>query len=164
MGLLQEGKWVDRWYNTNKTGGRFVRRSSQFRNWITTDGNEGPSGKSGFKAEAGRYHLYVSLACPWAHRTLIFRSIKGLENMVSLSVVNWFMADNKRSTANGANVNDRPPSSYHSFFRFQISPKQNSKSLGAIPLMSALTKFTNCKYCASLLTIFPRGEIAFMIP
>ena len=104
MGLLQEGKWVDRWYNTNKTGGRFVRRSSQFRNWITTDGNEGPSGKSGFKAEAGRYHLYVSLACPWAHRTLIFRSIKGLENMVSLSVVNWFMADNGWTFDDGEGV------------------------------------------------------------
>ena len=71
MGLLQEGKWVDRWYDTKKEGGHFVRKEAQFRNWITADGGAGPSGAGGFKAEAGRYHLYVSLACPWAHRTLI---------------------------------------------------------------------------------------------
>ena len=94
MGLLQEGRWVDKWYNTKDTGGRFVRRASQFRNWITTDGSPGPSGEGGFKAEAGRYHLYVSLACPWAHRTLIFRALKGLEGMISLSIVHWYMGEN----------------------------------------------------------------------
>ena len=94
MGLLQEGRWVDQWYNTKETGGRFVRRAPQFRNWITPDGAPGPSGEGGFKAEAGRYHLYVSLACPWAHRTLIFRALKGLEDMISISVVHWYMADN----------------------------------------------------------------------
>ena len=92
MGLLQEGRWVDRWYET-KFGGRFVRRSAQFRNWITVTA-PGPNGKGGFRAEAGRYHLYVSLACPWAHRTLIFRTLKGLEEMISLSVVHWYMAEN----------------------------------------------------------------------
>ncbi|WP_171181257.1 glutathione S-transferase family protein [Ruegeria sp. HKCCD8929] len=94
MGLLQEGRWVDQWYNTSETGGRFVRRAPQFRNWITADGSPGPSGEGGYKAEAGRYHLYVSLACPWAHRTLIFRALKGLEDMISISVVHWYMADN----------------------------------------------------------------------
>ena len=94
MGLLQEGRWVDKWYNTKDTGGRFVRRASQFRNWITTDGSPGPSGEGGFKAEAGRYHLYVSLACPWAHRTLIFRALKGLEGIISLSIVHWYMGEN----------------------------------------------------------------------
>ena len=69
MGLLQEGKWVDRWYQTEDTGGRFVRKSASFRNWITADGSPGFSGSGGFKAEKGRYHLYVSLACPWAHRS-----------------------------------------------------------------------------------------------
>lgn len=93
MGLLQEGRWVDQWYNTSETGGRFVRRAPQFRSWITADGSAGPSGEDGFKAEAGRYHLYVSLACPWAHRTLIFRALKGLEEMISHSIVHWFMAD-----------------------------------------------------------------------
>ena len=93
MGLLVNGKWQDRWYDTKSTGGRFVRKESQFRNWITPDGSAGPSGKGGFPAEAGRYHLYVSLACPWAHRTLIFRKLKGLEDLISLSVVNPDMLD-----------------------------------------------------------------------
>jgi putative glutathione S-transferase len=94
MGLLQNGQWVDQWYDTKETGGRFVRKAPQFRNWITADGSAGPSGAAGFKAEAGRYHLYVSLACPWAHRTLIFRALKGLEDMISVSVVHWYMAEN----------------------------------------------------------------------
>ncbi|WP_299873961.1 glutathione S-transferase family protein [uncultured Sulfitobacter sp.] len=91
MGLLQDGKWVDQWYDTKSSGGRFVRKDSAFRNWVTADGAAGPTGTDGFKAEAGRYHLYVSLACPWAHRTLIFRALKGLEDMIDVSVVNWFM-------------------------------------------------------------------------
>ena len=94
MGLLVEGKWQDRWYDTSKSGGRFIRTDAQFRNWVTADGRAGPSGNEGFKAEAGRYHLYVSLACPWANRTLIFRLLKGLEDMISVSVVHWFMAEN----------------------------------------------------------------------
>ncbi|MCK5643177.1 MAG: glutathione S-transferase family protein [Gammaproteobacteria bacterium] len=93
MGLLQEGRWVDQWYNTSETGGRFVRRAPQFRNWITADGSAGPSGEAGFKAEAGRYHLYVSLACPWAHRTLIFRKLKGLEEVIPVTVVHPHMLD-----------------------------------------------------------------------
>ncbi|MCK5275394.1 MAG: glutathione S-transferase family protein, partial [Alphaproteobacteria bacterium] len=93
MGLLIDGKWRDRWYDTKKTGGRFVRKASAFRNWVTPDGRPGPTGKGGFKAEAGRYHLYVSLACPWAHRTLIFRALKGLEGMISVSVVNPLMME-----------------------------------------------------------------------
>lgn len=93
MGLLVDGKWHDRWYDTDKTGGRFIRSDAQFRNWVTADGNPGPSGVGGFKAEPGRYHLYVSMACPWANRTLIFRSLKGLEDMISVSVVHWHMAE-----------------------------------------------------------------------
>jgi len=88
MGLLVEGKWHDKWYDTKSNGGRFVRRESQFRDWITADGS------SGFKAEADRYHLYVSLACPWAHRTLIFRKIKKLEDRISLSIVDPLMEEN----------------------------------------------------------------------
>ena len=94
MGLLQEGQWVDQWYNTQETGGQFVRRAPKFRNWITADGAPGPSGEGGFRAQVDRYHLYVSLACPWAHRTLIFRMLKGLEDMISVSVVHWYMAEN----------------------------------------------------------------------
>ncbi|QBR03335.1 glutathione S-transferase family protein [Paraburkholderia pallida] len=94
MGLLVNGQWVDRWYETKSTNGRFVRKDAAFRNWITADGSAGPSGRSGFKAEAGRYHLYVSLACPWAHRTLIVRALKGLEAMISVSSVHWLMLEN----------------------------------------------------------------------
>lgn len=93
MGLLVDGKWVDQWYDTDATKGKFVRSESQFRNWVTADGSAGPTGKGGFKAEPGRYHLYVSLACPWAHRTLIFRALKGLEDMISISVVNPLMRE-----------------------------------------------------------------------
>ncbi len=93
MGLLQNGKWIDQLYDTSSTGGHFIRKESQFRNWVTADGSAGPSGKGGFQAEKNRYHLYVSHACPWAHRTMIFRSLKGLEDMISHSVVHWLMLD-----------------------------------------------------------------------
>ncbi len=93
MGLLVDGQWHDQWYDTDKTGGRFERSAAAFRNWITADGTAGPDGADGFKAEAGRYHLYVSYACPWAHRTLIFRKIKKLEKMISVSVVNPIMRE-----------------------------------------------------------------------
>jgi putative glutathione S-transferase len=91
MGLLQDGHWVDKWYDTKSSSGRYIRKASQFRNWVTADGSAGPRGQAGFKAEAGRYHLYVSLACPWAHRTLVFRALKGLEGMIDISIVDWFM-------------------------------------------------------------------------
>jgi putative glutathione S-transferase len=93
MGLLVEGEWQDQWYDTKSSGGRFVRSQPRFRNWITADGSAGPTGESGFKAEAGRYHLYVSYACPWAHRTLIFRKLKGLEDAISVDVVNPLMLE-----------------------------------------------------------------------
>ncbi|SEK90491.1 glutathione S-transferase family protein [Pacificibacter marinus] len=87
MGFLQDGIWQDAWYDTKKTGGKFERSTAGFRNWITPDGAAGPTGTSGFKAQAGRYHLYVSYACPWAHRTLIFLALKGLKDMITVSVV-----------------------------------------------------------------------------
>ncbi len=93
MGLLVNGEWRDRWYDTKSSGGRFVRQKQAFRNWITPGGEPGPSGDGGFAAEPGRYHLYVSLACPWAHRTLIMRALKGLEDQISVSTVDWLMAD-----------------------------------------------------------------------
>ena len=93
MGLLVNGQWTAKGYDTSATGGRFVRQATTFRNWITPDGQPGPSGEGGFAAEPGRYHLYVSLACPWAHRTLIFRALKGLETAISLSVTHWLMGE-----------------------------------------------------------------------
>ena len=74
-----------------KTSGEFIRSKSSFRNWVTKDGGAGPTGKDGFAAEPGRYHLYVSHACPWAHRTMIFRALKGLEKVISVSVVHPLM-------------------------------------------------------------------------
>ena len=91
MGLLINGQWHDEWYNTQKTRGEFVREKSQFRNWVTVDGQAGPTGKAGFKAESGRYHLYVSYACPFAHRTIIFRALKNLSDHISMSMVHPHM-------------------------------------------------------------------------
>lgn len=88
MGLLVDGKWHDKWYDTDSTGGRFERSAAQFRNWIEAD----PEAR--FPAESGRYHLYVSFACPWAHRTLIMRKLKGLEDHITVSVVEPLMLEN----------------------------------------------------------------------
>ncbi len=93
MGLLIEGKWHDRWYDTKDNNGEFIREDSQFRSWITPDGSAGPSGIAGFPAEPGRYHLYVSLACPWAHRTMIFRKLKSLEDIIAVSILHPHMLD-----------------------------------------------------------------------
>ncbi|CAN0655712.1 glutathionyl-hydroquinone reductase YqjG [Nitratireductor aquimarinus] len=94
MGLLVDGVWRDQWYDTSKTGGRFERSKSQFRDFVTKDGAPAEGRERGFRAEPGRYHLYVSLACPWAHRTLIFRKLKKLEDVISVSVVHHFMGEN----------------------------------------------------------------------
>lgn len=106
MGQLVDGKWSTEWYDTKKTGGHFKRTTAGFRNWITADGAAGTSGEGGFKAEAGRYHLYISLACPWAHRTMVFRALKGLEDLISVSVVaakmpdehGWMFSDEEGAT------------------------------------------------------------------
>ncbi len=94
MGMLIDGVWHDVWYDTKKTKGEFQRSEAQFRNFLTADGTPGPSGKGGFAAEPGRYHLYVSLACPWAHRTLIFRKLKKLDDLITVSVVDPLMLEN----------------------------------------------------------------------
>lgn len=91
MGLLQNGQWVDQWYDTESNNGEFRRQNSRFRHWITAGGEAGPTGDSGFRAEAGRYRLYVSLACPWAHRTLIFRQLKGLQSLIDVTLVKPLM-------------------------------------------------------------------------
>ena len=93
MGLLVDGKWQDKWYDTKSTGGRFKRSESQFRHWVTADGSAGPTGDSGFAAESGRYHLYVSYACPWAHRALVMRALKGLQDHIGVSVVHPHMLE-----------------------------------------------------------------------
>ncbi len=94
MGLLVDGKWHDQWYDTSKTGGRFERSQSQWRDWVTTDGAPAEGRQRGFEAEPDRYHLYVSLACPWAHRTLIVRKLKKLDDVISVDAVHPFMGEN----------------------------------------------------------------------
>jgi glutathionyl-hydroquinone reductase len=108
MGLLVKGEWREDRYEIRSTGGHFVRGDAAFRNWITADGSPGPLGEDGFRAESGRYHLYVSLACPWAHRTLIMRAFKGLEDIVSFSVVHWLMLDKGWTFENGPGVTPDP--------------------------------------------------------
>ena len=93
MGLLVDGVWKNEWYDTAKSGGRFERSAAQFRDWVTKDGAPAEGRTRGFRAEPGRYHLYVSLACPWAHRTLIFRALKKLEDVISVDVVHPYMAE-----------------------------------------------------------------------
>ena len=135
MGLLQEGRWVDHWYNTEESGGQFVRTSSQFRNWITPDGLAGPSGDAGFKAESGRYHLYVSLACPWAHRTLIFRELKGLNSMISISVVHWHMAENGWTFKAGEGVIEDTVNGVENLHQIYTSAKPDYSGRVTVPVL-----------------------------
>jgi putative glutathione S-transferase len=103
MGLMINGVWQEREPETTKDG-HFERGETAFRNWITPDGRPGPTGQDGFRAVAGRYHLYVSLACPWAHRTLIMRALKGLQTIIPISVTHWLMADHGWTFATGEGV------------------------------------------------------------
>ena len=130
MGLLVEGQWRDVWYDTKSTRGRFVRKDAAFRNWTTTDGSAGPSGIGGFKAETGRYHLYVSLACPWAHRALIMRSLKWLEDMITVSVVHWLMLENGWTFADGPGV--VPDTVNQAHFLHQIYTAADSHYTGRV--------------------------------
>lgn len=125
MGQLVDGVWQDVWYDTKSTGGRFKRSTSQFRNWITADGQPGEHGDGGFVAEKDRYHLYVSLACPWAHRTLLMRKLKGLEQIIPVSVVHPLMLENGWTFAD-----DFPGASgdplYHADFSLPALPARRS--------------------------------------
>src|SRR6201994_4185222 len=103
MGLLINGEWHEQEPAAAKDG-HFERRDSVFRNWIPPDGRPGPTGQDGFRAMAGRYHLYVSLACPWAHRTLIMRSLKGLQPLIDVSVVHWFMGEDGWTFVSGSGL------------------------------------------------------------
>ena len=118
MGLLIDGIWRDAWYDTSASGGRFVRPRTRFRNWVTPDGAAGPTGVAGFAAAPGRYHLYVSLACPWAHRTLIMRALKGLEALVPISVVHWRMLDHGWTFEDGPGV--IPDPIHHADYLYQV--------------------------------------------
>ncbi len=135
MGLLVDGKWQDKWYDTKSNGGRFVRSESQYRHWITPDGSAGPTGKPGFKAEPRRYHLYVSLACPWANRALIFRALKGLEEMISISVVNPYMGEHGWTFAADPKVVPDPV--IHADYLYQVYQHADAHYTGrvTVPLL-----------------------------
>ena len=135
MGLLVDGQWQDKWYDTEASGGRFVREDAGFRNWVTADGSAGPTGVGGFKAEANRYHLYVSLACPWAHRTTIYRKLKGLEDMISLSVVHPFMGDKGWTFAEGAGVIADPIVNASYLYEVYVAAKPDYTGRVTVPIL-----------------------------
>lgn len=141
MGLLQDGQWVDQWYDTKSSGGRYIRKASAFRSWVTTDGSAGPSGVSGFKAEPDRYHLYVSLACPWAHRTMIFRALKGLVDMIDVSVVHWFMGENGWTFAPGDGSTSDPV--HNADFLHQVYTAARSDFSGRVTVLVLWDKRQN---------------------
>ncbi|WP_289069529.1 glutathione S-transferase family protein [uncultured Aliiroseovarius sp.] len=142
MGLLVDGKWHDQWYDTDSTGGRFVRGDSQFRNWVTSDGSAGPTGDGGFKAQAGRYHLYVSLACPWANRTLILRALKGLEDVISVSVVNPYMAENGWTFEPGPGVVPDPVNDAKYMYEVYLRADPNYSGRVTVPVLWDLEQDT----------------------
>lgn len=128
MGLLQQGKWVDQWYDTDNSGGEFRRQDSRFRNWLTANGEPGPNGEPGFVAEKGRYHLYVSLACPWAHRTLIFRQLKQLQDIIDVTVVEPIMLEN------GWEMND-PLYSLDFLYQLYLKADTNYEGRVTVPVL-----------------------------
>ncbi len=135
MGLLVDGEWKDQWYDTDSNDGKFKRSESAFRNWITADGSAGPSGEAGFKAESGRYHLYVAYACPWAHRALIFRRLKGLESMISLSVVNPLMLEHGWSFEPGYKVKPDPIHSADYMHQVYTAAKSDYSGRVTVPVI-----------------------------
>jgi putative glutathione S-transferase len=135
MGMLVDGKWHDVWYDTKTSKGRFIRSEAQFRNWVTADGNPGPSGKGGFKAEPGRYHLYVSRACPWAHRTLIFRKLKGLESMISISAVNSYMGPEGWTFDDGPGVIPDPINQASRLYEVYLAADPHYSGRATVPVL-----------------------------
>lgn len=135
MGLLIDGKWHDQWYDTKANEGRFERDISRFRNWVTVDGSAAPSGTDGFKAEPNRYHLYVSLACPWAHRTLIYRKLKGLEDMISVSVVHPLMHSNGWTFQPGEGVIADPLLNADYMYQIYTAAKSDYSGRVTVPVL-----------------------------
>jgi glutathionyl-hydroquinone reductase len=135
MGILIDGKWHDAAPNLNERDGRFVRKQSAFRNWVTADGSAGPSGEGGFEAEAGRYRLYVSLACPWAHRTLIFRKLKKLESIIPVSVVHWLMAERGWTFQPAEGVVPDPVHHAEALYQLYVQAKPGYSGRATVPVL-----------------------------
>ena len=159
MGLLIDGEWHDEWYDTKKSKGHFVRSQSQFRNWITEDGQPGISGKGGFAAASGRYHLYVSLACPWAHRTLIMRQLKGLETHISVSVVHPLMLDKGWTFQEGAGVIPDPV--HNATYFYQIYLKADPRYSGRVTVPVLWDKQKQCMVSNESSEIIRMFNVAF---
>ncbi len=129
MGMLINGELVDSWLDKEIDAGEFKRMESIFRHWVTADGQAGPSGEAGFKAEAGRYHLYVSDACPWAHRTIIFRKLKKLESVISISFVEAEMLEHGWIFANEGRYIDEL---YQFNYLYEVYQKADKNFTGQI--------------------------------
>jgi len=133
MGLLENGKWIDKWYDTKKSKGRFIRKDSQFRNWVSKEKNDDLG--VFFKAQSNRYHLYVSLACPWAHRTLIFRNLKNLDKIISLSVVHWYMGKNGWTFQNGEGVIKDVLNNFNYLYEIYLMANPNYSGRVTVPIL-----------------------------
>ena len=130
MGFLIHGEWHDKWRDSEAKDGSFVRPDAKIRNWVTATGEPGPSGDGGFKAEAGRYHLYIADSCPWAHRAIIFRHLKGLEDMISVSVVNAISGANGWTFEEGHGV--VPDPEFGAKFLYEIYQQSDSTYTGQV--------------------------------
>jgi putative glutathione S-transferase len=134
MGMLVDGEWQDVGYEMSLTG-HFERRPTTFRNWVTADGSPGPTGSGDFVAERNRYHLYVSLACPWAHRTLIMRRLKGLEDIISLSVVHWRMHERGWTFTPGPCVTGDPVNGAQALYEVYLAADPHYTGRVTVPVL-----------------------------
>ncbi len=134
MGLLIDGVWHER-QPEQAADGISVSPDSAFRNWVTPDGRPGPTGHDGFAAAKGRYHLYVSLACPWAHRTLILRALKGLEDVVSVSVTHWFMGEQGWTFTPGEGVIPDPLFNSRLVYEIYLRADSSYTGVATVPLL-----------------------------
>lgn len=135
MGVLIDGIWKDEWYDTSSNQGRFVRWESRYRNWITPDGAPGPSGEGVFAAQPGRYHLYVSYACPWAHRTLIMRTLKGLQDAISVSVTHWYMGEHGWTFDPAPGVIADPVSNARTLYQIYLADDPKASGRATTPVL-----------------------------
>ena len=135
MGLLIDGRWTQETSDSRNEKGRYQRRDSVFRNWVTANGAPGPSGNGGFVAAPGRYHLYISHACPWAHRTMIMRSLKGLDDQIDYSVVNWLMAENGWTFDDGPGVIADPLNKAEYMYHVYQASDPNSNTRATVPVL-----------------------------
>lgn len=143
MGVLVDGEWQNTWYDTSASGGKFERSAAKFRNWVTEDGSAGISGEAGFPAQSGRYHLYVSYACPWAHRVLIFRTLKGLQDHISVSVVHPDMLEDGwtfDTDFNGATGDTLAGGEYARDIYLKAAPKFSGRA--TVPILWDIQKNT----------------------